>query len=151
MPTRRKSIIADFLERAGWTAGQQFFAVLLATKSSGTVIDLPWKVAFCMAAGAAVVSIVTTAIQYLAKLTELAFWPDLLVRLAKTFLASLAGSFGAEAFNVLDFKWSSALDLAVIATLGALAKGLLARQAQGGNGANPSTLPNATYATAIKV
>ena len=55
------------------------------------------------------------------------FWTDLGWRLGKTFAASLGASFGADkAFDVLTFDWSSALDLAVLTTLGALGKGLLA-------------------------
>jgi hypothetical protein len=139
----------DYLERAGWTAGQQFFAVLLATGATGTAVDLPWKLAASMAAGAAIISLVTTAVQYSAKQTGGAFWKDLAWRLSKTFLASLGASFGADkAFDVLAFDWSSALDLAVLTTLGALGKGLLARAPDSGD--NPSTLLPGTYELAVQ-
>jgi Putative lactococcus lactis phage r1t holin len=147
MTARAKAIIADFLERAGWTAGQEFLAVLLTSASS--VISLPWKTALSMAAGAAVVSLLGTAVQYLGKWTSVAYWPDLGVRLVKTFLASLLGSAGADAIDVLSFNWANALNLAALATLLALAKGLLARQSAPGTAATPSTLPSATYAKAV--
>jgi len=149
--SKTKSRILDYLERAGWTAGQQFFAVLLATGAAGAVAgvaDLPWKLATSMAVGAAIISLVTTAVQYAAGQTGGGFWKDLGWRLGKTFLASLGASFGADkAFNVLEFDWTGALDLAVLATLGALGKGLLARAPQDGD--NPSTLRPAMYREAV--
>jgi hypothetical protein len=148
MSSKTQAVLWDFVERAGWTAGQQFFAVLLATGGVRSVVDLPWQLALTMAAGAAVVSVVTTGLQYLGRLTDLPFWPDLLVRLAKTFLASLVGSFGAAAFDVLTFDWAAALDLAALTALTALAKGLLARSSDRGPSANPSTLPTDTYSRA---
>lgn len=139
----------DFVERAGWSAGQQFAAILLAAGTAGSVLQLPWALAAAMAAGAAVVSLVATAVQ---KLTEKlsgrsahSFRSDLWIRLGKTFLVSLGASFGAEhAFNVLTFNWSEALGIAALTTLGALGKGMLARQE--GNGDNPSTLRPTLYA-----
>lgn len=155
-----KDVFADFIERAGWTAGQSFLATLLTSATASGVVDVPWKLALAMASGAAIVSLVATALQYLGNQTNLAFWPDLAVRLFKTFLASMAGSFGADvAFNVLAFDWSSAFDLAVVTTLAALAKCLLARQPQttldvdGKHvtaSPNPSTLPASSYKLAIE-
>lgn len=155
---RMQAIWWDFVERAGWTAAQQFFATLLTT-SAATVAGLPWKLALTMAAGAALVSVLATAIQYLSKKTDLTFWPDLIVRLVKTFIASIAASLGADAVNVFDFDWSGALNVAVLATLGALGKGLLARQSQSDLSAEhgevlapptPSTLPTPTYIAATR-
>ena len=149
MTAQLRSVVADIVERAGWTAGPQFLAVLLATGSASVGVNLPWRLALAMSAGAAVLSVVATTGQYLARLTDLSFWPDLLVRLAKTFLASLAGSLSADAVSVLSFHWSSALDLATVATLGALGKGLLARESAPATSATPSTLPTSTYERAI--
>ena len=139
----------DFVERAGWSAGQQFVAILLAAGTAGSVLQLPWALAGAMAAGAALVSAVATAVQYLTKrLTSKStrtFKSDLILRLIKTFLVSLGASFGADvAFNVLTFNWSEALGIAFLTTIGALGKGMLARQA--GEGNNPSTLRPALYA-----
>lgn len=148
--SRVKAVALDLFERAGWTAGQQFVAVLLTTSTitAAGAGGLPWELASVMAAGAAVVSIVTTLLQYLSAVTrKLAFWEDLAMRLAKTFLASLLAAIGASAFNVLEFDWASALNLAAITTLAALGKGLLAREPGGPEGApvTPSTLPARTY------
>jgi hypothetical protein len=146
---RARCIVLDFIERAGWTAGQQFFAVLLAGRAVGSAIDLPWELAIVAALVAGLASIATTLLQYLTKLTDLEFWPDLGVRLLKTFIASLAGSWAAAgALGAPAFDWSSSFDLAVLATLGALGKGLLARHP--GTGENPSTLPPTTYRLAIE-
>ncbi|SDT45505.1 phage r1t holin [Actinoplanes derwentensis] len=142
------------MERAGWSAGQVFFATLLAG-GVGTVIDLPWRYSLTLAVSAFVFSLVLTAVQYLSRVTDLAFWPDLLARLAKTFLASLAGSMVAGVFDVTTFDWESALNVALLATVAALGKGLLAREPAVANGqvppgASPSTLPLGTYREAVE-
>jgi uncharacterized membrane protein YjjP (DUF1212 family) len=97
-----RAVVLDFVERAGWSAGQVFFATLLAG-GVGSVIDLPWRYSLTLAISAFVASLLLTAVQYLSKQTNLAFWPDLLTRLAKTFLASLSGSIVAGAFDVTTF------------------------------------------------
>lgn len=126
--TKGKAVFLDFVERAGWSAGQVFFATLLAGGASIGVAGLPWKTAGALALGAAVSSAILTAVQYLGRFTNLSFWPDLLVRLAKTFLGSLGGSIAAsKVFDVTTFHWSAALNIAALATLSALGKGLLAR------------------------
>jgi hypothetical protein len=152
MKQRVNAILMDFVERAAWTAGQAFLAVLLATGGPVSGVDLPWGLALTMAGGAALGSLITTGIQYLTRLTNLSFWPDLFIRLAKTFLSSLLGSIGAGAFNILTFDWSSALDLALITTLASLGKGLLSRQPDGNQGdeMNPSTLHPKLYALAVR-
>jgi len=167
-----KAVVLDFLERAGWSAGQVFFATLLAGGSS--MSNLPWKYSSTLAISAGVSSIILTAIQYLTRTTDLSFWPDLVVRLGKTFLSSLAGSIVATGvFDITRFNWTTALNVAILATLTALGKGLLARgqaviapqpagaPGAGGAGgaaggsverqkATPSTLPTTTYEDAIR-
>lgn len=136
----------DFVERAAWTAGQQFFTVLLAINSKSGFINLPWKVALATSAGAAVVSLLTTTLQYIPALKKRIgkdFWLDLGLRLVKTFIASILGTIGAMQFNVLTFDWSNAADLAGVATLTALAKCFLA--AGPGQSANPSTMQPENY------
>jgi len=163
-----RAVLLDFLERAGWSAGQVFFATLLAGGTSVSVANLPWKYASVLAISAGVSSVILTAIQYAARITDLPFWPDQLLRLAKTFLASLAGSIvAAGAFDITKFDWTTALNVAVLATLAALGKGLLAREkaapaptpsaAPGAGPApagvmrtSPSTLPTGTYAEAVQ-
>jgi hypothetical protein len=161
-----KAVLLDFLERAGWSAGQVFFATLLA--GGTTVANLPWKYSSTLAISAGVSSMILTAIQYLTRTTDLSFWPDLLVRLGKTFLSSLAGSIVATGvFDITKFNWTTALNIAILATLSALGKGLLARgqaafvpkqqpPAGGAAGAapvekaTPSTLPTGTYEHAVR-
>lgn len=157
---RWRAVLLDLLERAGWSAGQVFVATLLAGGAATTAGNLPWKYALTLALSAAVSSAILTVIQYASHTTELGFWPDVIVRLGKTFLASLAASIAAASvFDVTAFDWTAALNVAFLATLSALGKGLLAR----GNpnpppGAatpvpaqsSPSTLPTATYAEAIR-
>ena len=164
--SRPWAVVLDFLERAGWSAGQVFFATLLAGGTAiGTIAGLPWEYSTVVALGAAVASVVLTGVQYVSKVdvTRLRppwcrFWVDLLLRLAKTFLASLAGSFAAaHPFDIVTFGWATAVNVAAIATLGVLAKGLLARGNDGEGrpsagrpaDANPSTLPPDTYRTAV--
>jgi hypothetical protein len=173
-------VVLDFLERAGWSAGQVFFATVVAGSSTAAAVGLPWKTATALAAGAAVSSLVLTAVQYLGRFTNLPFWPDLLVRLAKTFLGSLGASLSAgKLLDVTSFHWTAALNVAALATIAALGKGLLARgggvipagageaaeEAVAKGGAqvavgrvpkqmvaaysSPSTLPTATYLDAI--
>ena len=166
-----KAVVLDFVERAGWSAGQVFFATLLAGGTAASAANLPWKYSSTLALSAAVSSMVLTAIQYLTRTTDLPFWPDMLVRLAKTFLSSVAASIiAAGVFDVTTFNWTTALNVAALATLTALGKGLLARgqavlapgpaqpapgQAQPAPAAvperrSPSTLPIDTYEDAIR-
>jgi hypothetical protein len=168
LTNRAKEIVLDFLERAGWSAGQVFFATLLAGGSVVAAGTLPWRYASVLALSAAVASIVLTAIQYLTKLADLSrfrlsrtqtFWLDMLIRLVKTFLTSLAASVAAAVpFDVVTFDWSTAFNVAVVATLSALGKGLLARGSEGAApgppppesaAMNPSTLPTDTYSKAV--
>ena len=131
---------------------------------------VPWLYAAVLALSAVVVSAVLTAIQYVAQLADLSrlglgrtatFWLDMLIRLAKTFLTSLAASFAAaHPFDVVSFDWPTALNVATLAALGALGKGLLARgsdtgataagtAAPAGGMMSPSTLPTDTYSKAV--
>jgi hypothetical protein len=157
------SVVLDFVERAGWSAAQVFFAMLLGGGAAVTVGNLPWRYALSLAGSAAVASVVLTAIQYLTKATDLPYWADILVRLAKTFLSSLAASFAAtKVFDVTTFHWTAALNIAGLATLTALGKGLLARgqsavtPAVAGQTAvpaprtSPSTLTMGTYLQAVQ-
>ncbi|BBH68827.1 hypothetical protein ACTI_55120 [Actinoplanes sp. OR16] len=153
MVPKWRAVLLDFVERGGWSAGQVFVATLLAG-GLGSVADLPWTEAITLAVSAFVASTVLTGIQYLSKQTNLAFWPDLVVRLGKTFLSSLSAAMLAGAFNVTTFDWEAAFNVAFLATLAALGKGLLAREPAAPNGqvppdASPSTLPTGTYREAV--
>jgi r1t holin len=152
-PASASDRIKDLLERAVWTAGQQFFTVLLATNPKSGFINLPYKVALATAAGAAFVSALTTLVLYIGDLSKKVsgnFWLDTCLRLAKTFIASLLATIGAMQFNVLTFDWSNALDIAVVATLTAAAKCFLAAgpgpSTRGeSDQRNPSTVQTAAY------
>jgi len=151
-PRRPLSVLADILERAGWTAGQVFCAVLLTTSSPtiGT-IELPWRLSLVMSSGAAATSVVTSVLLYAGRVVRLRYWADIGVRLAKTFIAALVGAYAASLADVFAFDWGAALDLAVVTTVTAMAKGLLARQTSSSpdNPANPSTLPPLVYRSAM--
>src|SRR5262245_27144011 len=69
--SRWSAILLDVGERAGWSAGQVFFATLVAGGTAVAVGNLPWKLAGVLAGSAAVASIVLTAIQYAVKQTNL--------------------------------------------------------------------------------
>jgi hypothetical protein len=160
-----RAVLLDLLERAGWSAGQVFFATLIGGGTTVAVANLPWKYSLTVALSAAVSSVILTVLQYLVRATNLAFWPDMIVRLGKTFLASVAATIAAaEVFDVTTFSWTAALNLAALATITAFGKGLLARgQTQTGSttapgaaataataGRNPSTLPTPIYSNAIR-
>ncbi len=159
-----KAVALDFFERAGWSAAQVFYATLTAGGAGVAVIGLPWKHASALAVSAALASVVLTVVQYLSRATDLSFWPDAIVRLAKTFVGSLAGSFAAaKLFDVMTFNWTNALNIAALATLAALGKALLARGSHAradttavgsatvpAQRTSPSTLPEGTYIAAVK-
>jgi len=150
---RAIAVIEDFLERAGWSAGQVFFSTLLAGGVGISVATLPWRYAVTLAASAAVASAVLTGVQYLTRTTKLPYLADLAVRLVKTFLASLAASFtAAHPFDLVTFHWTPALNLAVVAVITCLGKGVLARGIDGSGGTaspTPSTLATPTYTAAV--
>ncbi|MDP9795583.1 hypothetical protein J2S43_004095 [Catenuloplanes nepalensis] len=126
---RTNPIFLDFVERAGWSAGQVFFATLLAGGTVTSVADLPWTYAITVSLSAALASVLLTGLQYLGKATDLSFWPDVFVRLSKTFLSSLLASItAAGVFNAVEFDWTTALNVAVVTTIAALGKSLLARE-----------------------
>jgi hypothetical protein len=155
---RLMAVLLDFLERAGWSAGEVFFATLLAGGTAVSAAHLPWKYAATLAISAAVASVILTGLQYATKTVKVKFWSDLLIRLIKTFLGSLAASFAASSvFDITTFNWGTAFNIAMVATLAALGKGLLARQPAVAApvafatavDASPSTLPAPTYRAAV--
>jgi hypothetical protein len=151
---RWRAVLLDVLERAGWSAGQVFVATLIAGGATTAVTGLPWRYAATLGVSAAVVSILGTVLQYLGKKADLSFWVDLAVRLGKTFLGSLVGSaMAGKVFDIVTFDWATALNVAFIATLAALGKGLLAREpapvAPAEARMSPSTLPRSSYETAV--
>lgn len=159
-------VLLDYLERAAWTAAQQFFAVLLATTGGTTgarmVVDLPWTFALASAGVAALVSMGTTFLQRIPAVLafiECSFARDLAARVLKTFVGSLLGSLAAlqlpgDAYG--GSFWTTALNLAFITTAQSVAKGFLAQgvgREPGRDGRrsrpNPSTLQESTYRAAL--
>jgi hypothetical protein len=155
--SRAQAVVLDFLERMAWTAGQQFFAVLVATGAAASALKLPWELAVSSAIVAALASLPTTAILYipgLARWIAEGFWRDLFIRAAKTFL-SLAG---LSLANIEDWDAQAALYVAVVATVQAIGKGVLSReqtptppvteQEMKLAASTPSSLSRATYRAA---
>lgn len=118
--------VLDLLERALWSGGEQLFAALFVTTVAVTsVFGLPWKYALVTAAGAFVASVLLSIVQF-AVTGVLPFWADLAVRAVKTFAASLAGAGLAGPFDILTVHWSVILNAALLATLIAVGKAVLA-------------------------
>ena len=148
-PTPTSARRQDRFERAGWSAGQALIAVLLADSAINDVRQLPWATALGTAAFAFVASLVLPVFR---SFSAKSFMNDLLVRLARTFAVTFLGALGIfSVSDVFGFDWTvvqanvwPALNVALLAVLGALAKGMLARQEAPGGG-NPSTLPAKTY------
>ena len=160
-PTTLHAKLLDYLERAGWSAGQQFFAILLASGAVAGAAGLPWKLALVSAAGAAVASLILTFIQYLVQdLNTLqnehqAFLIDLSIRTGKTFLASVAGSVAAaKPFDIVKFDWPTTLNVAAVAAITAFGKGFLAGSGSPSSGPDesrtPSTLSDTNYQLAAR-
>ncbi|MFZ2238331.1 MAG: hypothetical protein WAV90_02155 [Gordonia amarae] len=139
MQTQAIDRIRDAIERASWTAFQQFTAVLFAGSTS-TVVGLPWLHAGASAAVAGLISGIAV-IQILFPVGVNKFWSDLIVRTIKTFFASLLGIWLTATFsNGITFTWGSALNVAAVATMMVIAKSLLARKPSAGGDGNASTL-----------
>lgn len=117
----------DALERAGWSAGQAAFALLIAGGAVTDVVGLPWWAMVVAGITAFVVSFLTTGVQYLFSLENLSFWVDLPVRAAKTFGAVLIAALSVNGVNLLSLDWKAAINLAGVAALTVVAKSFLAR------------------------
>lgn len=124
-----KDRLLDVLERAGTSAGEQFFAVVTASGAVASLAGLPWVAVLSTAAGAFLVSALTSAGFVLAGIKAMPFWADLSVRAVRVFAASLLASLGASAVNVLHVPWHSELNIAAVATVLAVVKGLLSPNA----------------------
>lgn len=122
MAIKIPDFIKDAAERAIWSAGQQFFGILVAATAVIHVAGLPWALALSTSAGAFIVSVLLTAAQYLASLSQLPFWADALTRIAKTFIASFLGTLGSGLVDVTQVHWRAALEVAFIACLPAALK-----------------------------
>ena len=134
----------DALERAAWSAGQAFFAAIMIGGNL-TPENIPWAQSLTLAGLAGIGSIVLTVLESFALGKYKGFWSDMVVRLFKTFIATFTAAIAAERlFTIQDFDWQAALNLAFIAALTALGKGVLAAEPDKDK-RTPSTLPTATY------
>lgn len=136
--------LLDALERAGTSAGEQFLAIIVAG-GAVSVSGLPWEAALGTSAGAFLVSLLLTASTLV--VPSLPYWADLGVRTVKTFAASLVGALGAGVVNVIDVHWVTDLNIAAVAALLCLAKGLLSPNAH----LSPSLLPTPVIARLMHV
>jgi len=84
---------------AGWLVGRRALLRRAAHDlHGGHSRGLPWASASVMAVGAAIISILTTAVEYASKpLKQASYWNELALRLVKTFASSLLGAMTAEA------------------------------------------------------
>jgi hypothetical protein len=132
-PTLVKWLI-DPAERAGKTFVQQFTVVLMAASTAGIMIQQNWLKAADSALFAAAISLLSTYILILAGLGMLSPYLDLIVRCAKTFLASFVGALTAsDLTSAVQTDWKGALAVAVPVTVLALIMGIAAL-------ANPATI-----------
>jgi hypothetical protein len=113
------------LDRAGRSTLQQFVVVAFAAiPAVDQISSIPWYGAVATALGAGVVSLLTSLASW--KVPTLSFWPDLGVRVGKTFVQSLLATLGAGAINLFSVYWLHAVDMAAFAALLSLVMGLLA-------------------------
>jgi hypothetical protein len=117
MPNTVVTYVLDPAERAGRTFVQQFVVVLLAAGSTGLLGHQNWLLAVDSAGFAAVTSLLTSVLLF--KLPN-----NLVVRAAKTFLQSFAGTLvAANVLSVAHADWKGALAVAVPTALAALVSG----------------------------
>lgn len=136
-----KTFIVDAVERAASTFVQTLVVVLFAAGVS--VIGNPeWLVALLAGAIAAAVSVLTSLASL--PLPTLPPWPDLALRIAKTFLQSFVGALAVS--DYIHVNWAGALATALPVALLALVKGVAAMGV-------PGTAPGAslTPVTAVKI
>lgn len=135
--------VLDALERAGSAAAEQFLAIVSVGVAATSLAGLPWAVALSTSAGAAIVSLLLTVVQYAVNAGSLSFAADVAVRVIKSFAASLLATIGADVtFNVVDFTWVNALNVAGVAAVLTLVKCLLSPNAH----LSGSLLPTPTVA-----
>lgn len=124
----------DVAERAASAFGEQFLSIVLfwaGAGTSATLTGLPWAIALSTSAGAAVVSILLSIVQFSIPGGQTPpYWLDLVTRVSKTFAASLLGTLGGGAtFDVLHVSWVHALNIAALSAVLSLVKNLLSPNA----------------------
>lgn len=133
-----KHFLLDAAERAASTFVQTLVVVLFAAGVS--VMGNPnWSVALLAGAIAAAVSVLTSLASL--PLPALPAWPDLALRVVKTFLQSFVGALAVSSY--IHVNWAGALATALPVALLALVKGVTAMSV-------PGTVPGASLAPAPK-
>lgn len=137
MKIRLPRPVLDMLDRAGRSTLQQFVVVAFsAIPAINTVSRIPWYAALATGLGAGVVSLLTSLVSW--KVPTLTFWPDIIVRVGKTFAQSLLATLGAGVINLFSVPWVHALDMAIGAAALSLLTGLIATGVHPGIGIEPS-------------
>lgn len=144
-----KNYVVDPLERAGSTFLQQF-VVFLSVSATGTILlSQNWLGAVDSAGFAAAISLATSVLTfYIPKLPAL---PDLILRVAKTFLQSYVGVLlASNVVSVIHTDWKGALAIAVPVAMTALLKGLVSLALPFTDGASllPTSLDASTSSAA---
>jgi hypothetical protein len=122
---RTTGLVVDMFERAATSAGEQFLVIAIGGGALLGATGLPWALALATAAGAALLSLLTSAVTI--PFGVLSYWADLTVRVVKAFAQSLLATVGtSEVVDVRSVPWTQALNVAVLMALLALVKGLLA-------------------------
>lgn len=126
--TRLKATLLDALERGLSSAGQQFLVVVLAGGAFLNLAGLAWGPALSTAAGAFVLSILTSLITW--QIVVKNRWVELGIRVVKTFAQSLLSTLGAGVLDVLHVHWVAALNVAATTAFLSLVKGLVVPNGQ---------------------
>jgi hypothetical protein len=108
-----KRAVYDVLERAGKSFLQVGVGVaFLSVTPDNMFSPAAWYQAVGVGLGAALVSVVLSLVTW--KVRPLGYWPDIAIRMVRTFLGSLVASWGATVgpFDVFHFSWHDSLALA---------------------------------------
>jgi len=127
----------DPLERA-LSSGVQQFVVFLSVSGAGALLTgQQWAGAFATAGYAVAVSLIMSVVTF--QLPALSPYPDLAVRVVRTFGQSVLAVLAADQLNgsLVTADWRGAVAVAVPTALTALVKGLAAMSA-------PNTAPGAS-------
>lgn len=133
----------DALDRAGRSAVQKFLLIAFAAVPGVHIVTgAEWYAAVGTGLGAGVLSLIMSVLSW--KVPQLTYWPDLGLRLARSFLQSLLTTWGADAVNLFHISWRHSL----LVALGMAGMSFVTNYL-GGNPANPSVtkLSNMTLLT----
>ena len=118
--------VFDPLERAGTTFVQQFVNFLLAVGAGGLLVSQNWAGAADTAGFAAIISLILSVATF--KVRPLSAVWDLVIRVLRTFLSSMAATLVADKaiHSVVHANWQAAAAIAIPVAFTALLKGIAA-------------------------